>query len=594
MSDPQKTTAAFAFGQPATSGSSGGLFGQAGSTAPKPVGSLFGSATNSPATSAANPFGNTSTTGGNALFGNAPSTSQPSAFSGGTSVFGGGNKPPGGEWSFGQTESQNNQQSSNAAPSMAFPAFSTPNKPSETSAVGQSQPSSVFSGGGGPGNFSFGNLGPNTSSTGQNNNTTPTSKPTTNLFGNSTTPAGPPPGTSTGAGAGAGAGSVLFGKPPQDAANPFANLGPSSSAPNTSLTTGSSGGFGGFNFGSSKSQESAATTSSTQSSSIFGSAPNSGGSSLFGNKRGVQPEGGLFNNTNKIQDTGSTKPATSQQPPNEASKPSSLFPNVGGQSSANNPVAQTTSPSLFAGATSKPSFNFTKTDPSQPTSSNPVASPTAAPTLFSGYSSQPSSSATSAPSNSLFPSLGKPQDKAPATSAKAAITSTPSSSAPASAFSLFNKPATSSATSQAPTQSAATNTAEGTGAANADLGASTAGPPPAAQSRLKNKSMDEIITRWATDLSKYQKQFQGQAEKVANWDRMLVENSDKIQRLYGSTLEAERATTEVERQLTVVENDQFELDNMLSDYEKEVDSLTSNQVGQSESLSGPDQERERT
>ena len=106
--------------------------------------------------------------------------------------------------------------------------------------------------------------------------------------------------------------------------------------------------------------------------------------------------------------------------------------------------------------------------------------------------------------------------------------------------------------------------------------------------------MDDIITRWASDLSKYQKEFQHQAEKVASWDRMLIENSEKIQRLYGSTLEAERATTEVERQLTSVESDQAELESWLNHYEGEVDNMIQTQLGQGEGLSGPDQERERT
>ena len=106
--------------------------------------------------------------------------------------------------------------------------------------------------------------------------------------------------------------------------------------------------------------------------------------------------------------------------------------------------------------------------------------------------------------------------------------------------------------------------------------------------------MDDIITRWASDLSKYQKEFHQQAEKVAAWDQMLVMNSEKIQKLYGSTLEAERATTEVERQLTAVENDQAELSMWLDHYEKEVDAMISNSVGQGDTLSGPDQERERT
>ena len=104
--------------------------------------------------------------------------------------------------------------------------------------------------------------------------------------------------------------------------------------------------------------------------------------------------------------------------------------------------------------------------------------------------------------------------------------------------------------------------------------------------------MDEIITRWAADLSKYQKQFQADASKIAEWDRMLVENSDKIQKLYGSTLEAERATVEVERQLSTVENGQRELEGWLDSYEAQVEEMMAGLGG--EGMQGPDQERERT
>lgn len=106
--------------------------------------------------------------------------------------------------------------------------------------------------------------------------------------------------------------------------------------------------------------------------------------------------------------------------------------------------------------------------------------------------------------------------------------------------------------------------------------------------------MDEIITRWASDLSKYQKEFQKQAEKIAGWDRALVENSDKIQKLYGSTLEVQRATSEVERQLTVVENEQDELEHYLDIYEKQVNDMMQNHGGQEGSLQGPDKERRET
>jgi nuclear pore complex protein Nup62 len=125
------------------------------------------------------------------------------------------------------------------------------------------------------------------------------------------------------------------------------------------------------------------------------------------------------------------------------------------------------------------------------------------------------------------------------------------------------------------------------------LGASTSGPV-SHIARLKNKSMDDIITRWASDLSKYQAEFKDQAGRVASWDRSLVDNGEKIQKLYLNTFEAERASHEIERQLSAVESQQDELEAWLTRYENEVQELFTRQMGQGESLAGPDQERERT
>lgn len=75
---------------------------------------------------------------------------------------------------------------------------------------------------------------------------------------------------------------------------------------------------------------------------------------------------------------------------------------------------------------------------------------------------------------------------------------------------------------------------------------------------------------------------------------MLVENSTKVQKLYGNTVDAERATQEVERQLASVESQQDELSSWLDRYEQEVETLLSKQVGTGDNLPGPDQERART
>jgi nuclear pore complex protein Nup62 len=105
--------------------------------------------------------------------------------------------------------------------------------------------------------------------------------------------------------------------------------------------------------------------------------------------------------------------------------------------------------------------------------------------------------------------------------------------------------------------------------------------------------MDEILGRWASDLSKYQLDFKEQAEKVAQWDRLMVDNGDKIQKLYHSTWQAEHDSAEIERQLANVESQQDELAAWLDRYEGEVDEMFARQIGQGETQ-GPDQERERT
>lgn len=112
--------------------------------------------------------------------------------------------------------------------------------------------------------------------------------------------------------------------------------------------------------------------------------------------------------------------------------------------------------------------------------------------------------------------------------------------------------------------------------------------------RLKNKTMEDIVTRWASDLSKYQKEFKEQATTVSTWDRSLVDNGEKIQKLYLDTFEAERRSHEIERQLAAVENQQDELEAWLDRYESEVQDMFAKQLGPGEQLAGPDQERERT
>lgn len=106
--------------------------------------------------------------------------------------------------------------------------------------------------------------------------------------------------------------------------------------------------------------------------------------------------------------------------------------------------------------------------------------------------------------------------------------------------------------------------------------------------------MDEILTRWATDLSRYAKEFKEHAETIARWDQLIVDNSSKIDKLYVRTRTAERQTVSVDMQLSAIENSQSELESWLSKYESEVDDMLAKDSTTPSEVAGPDQERERT
>ncbi|KAL8922700.1 MAG: hypothetical protein Q9208_005013 [Pyrenodesmia sp. 3 TL-2023] len=581
----EQTKSPFSFGTPATSGPSGGLFGQQTATS-QSQGNLFGNS--KPLVSSGSAlFGTTSAPEGNSIFGasNTPTGQTSSLFGGGggggagqkaTTGFSFGQKPPGdlggaGSSLFGQGQSSTGQQSGIAAP---FQGFATPNKPAYATNTSTSQSSNPFGGG-------TTSIFQNPVSSAPSSAATPVSKPAFSFSPlGSTTPANPPPSSQAPASTPFGLNLNNNNNQQQAKTSLFPSLGTDtgSSQPSTSRTTTPSQTTTGSgpsmfaNLGNQQNPSSAKPPASTGGPSLFG---NLGGQTSSAASGGQSASASLF-----------TKPAQSSAA--EAQKPSFSFPPPASQ--ASNQDAQKTqanAPSLFPnlGATAKSS------ESSAPASSAPATN------IFGNIGKSGDASKSGPPSSSAAPSffsnLSKVQD-APSSSAAAA---NPSSQAPASKaasasniFGGLSQAAAPSGPSQSNTAAAGTQ-----GNANvvtgATLGQSTSGPAPSAQSRLKNKSMDEIITRWATDLAKYQKEFQKQAEKVATWDHMLVENSEKIQKLYGSTLEAERATAEVERQITAVENDQDELESWLNRYEEKVDQMISNA---GDSLHGPDLERERT
>lgn len=303
-------------------------------------------------------------------------------------------------------------------------------------------------------------------------------------------------------------------------------------------------------------------------------------------------------------------------------KPISLFGNMGMsakssdadkskgllEQSADHSTGQPKSLNLFGGPSvstiPKPASESLFPSPSTGTS-NVSAVP--APSLL-GVKAD-TSSARASGSSSLFPSSGgqgtpslqqTTEKPPPSGSVKAQVEAAPTPSIERS--SMFTKPPSASSASKQDDQNATGKNEAAdkgkitTSGVPSTLGASTSGPPPPPQSRLKNKTMDEIITRWAADLTKYQKEFRDQAEKIAGWDRLLVDNGEKIHKLYLQTFEADRASSEVDRQLTLVEGQQDELSAWLDRYEGDVDEMMRAQVANQggDGVQGPDAERERT
>lgn len=576
-----------AFGQ--TTSTTGNLFGGAAKPA---AGGLFGNATSGTSSSVANPFGGAAAAGGASstpsfsfgakpattgadaskpsLFGNTTTTTAAPATSGG--MF--GQKPATSGGMFGGALGGNAASSSSPAGGLfgAKPASGTTTpvggggfsfgqaaQPAASSTPTEAPKPSLFGGAGG----SFGT------------STTPATKPATTggfSFAASTTPSGTP-GTAATKPAEAAKPSLFGGAAPPTSGGLFGGKSADSSAP----APAAGGLFGGGSFGA---KPAAAAPTGSE-------APKP---TLFGNTAAAPASGGLFG----------AKPADSSAP--KSTSAPAAKPLFGAATAAPATTGSEAPKSLFGNA-------------APAATSGDAAKPAAAPTSLFGTKPAEASKDAVKPAGGLFGGLNKPADdktpvattNAPASgglfgAAKPADSSAPATgglfgakpadtSTPVSGGLFGAKPAATDA-SNAATTTTTTTTTDASKPAAANPAASTVGPPPQ-MSRLKNRTMDEIITRWASDLTKYQKEFQDQAAKVAAWDRLLIENGDKIQKLYVSTHEAEQASTAVEKQLSVVEGNQAELESWLDAYEQEVDRIAQSQGG-SDQLQGPDQERERT
>lgn len=400
--------------------------------------------------------------------------------------------------------------------------------------------------------------------------TTPQSSPAkpspfgVNLFGNPASGSTPIKFGSTSASAAPSApkGSIFGGNPAAATASSNTPNIFSNSASN-STATAATGSFIPGMFGAKPSNPESSSTSvlTANPSSNPSSGPQSG---LFGAPTGKTGSTGFFGNTTG----GSGSPAPNApnltfsfgassigQQTKDSSNAKSIF--GGGEA----PKAPASTPILFG---SKP--NDQSNSSNAPVSTTNAATPT----------SQSTASTSSSGSPSLF---------APTASSKTTTSHEPSAK-PSS--SLFSAPTSGglSIKSTAPAKSSplATNSSVPGESSQSTLASTSkaAGTPPAtpsskpninlAPSLLKGKTLEDLVTRWNSELDERVEDFKHTANEIAAWDQVLIQNGDQISILYDELQRIEPMQSSIDQTLDFVEAQQQELLTALEEYERQLSS----------------------
>ncbi|KAM7380538.1 hypothetical protein PAMP_003827 [Pampus punctatissimus] len=370
-------------------------------------------------------------------------------------------------------------------------------------------------------------------------------------------------------------GGFSFGTAPQAQTQPTV----AAAAATTAATTSGGLSFGGFSFGATKVQMTTAATTA---------APSGGGFS-FGNSApsnltmGIQPQPQIQPQIQpqlqpqlqpqiqpQIQSQPQLQPQLQPQPQLQLQTPSTAAATTaqgGGfafgikPSSTPAPTASTltATPSLFAA----------------PVSTAPVAAAAPATAAVTGFSLGVAPTSTVTPAATTSTASGGPSFMLkPLGAATAISTSVPASTAAATtgaatSFTLGLKPVSGTSIATLPTSSTSTT---------------TTAPPVMTYAQLEG-----LINKWSLELEDQERHFLQQATQVNAWDRMLVENGEKITALHKEMEKVKLDQRRLNQELDFILSQQKELEDLLCPLEESVKEQSGTIY-----MQNADEERERT
>ncbi|XP_013856837.1 nucleoporin 62 like [Austrofundulus limnaeus] len=319
-------------------------------------------------------------------------------------------------------------------------------------------------------------------------------------------------------------------------------------------------GGGGFAFGAASQAQPTPAVAPAAAPTAAPAAPSTASGMSFG--------GGFSFGTNKVQVTSAAAPTVAP---------------AGGFS-----FGTTAAPATAAPTTQSGGFNFgvkPSTTPAPPPASTQAAS-VSGPSLFA----IPIVTTTAATATTGFTFGAAPSTAAATTAASGGLTftlkplgSTATSSAPAStapavaavpaaaatAFTLGLKP---------------TATVSSTTPATATTISTTAAPPVMTYAQLES-----LINKWSLELEDQERHFLQQATQVNAWDRMLVENGEKITSLHKELEKVKLDQRRLNQELDFILSQQKELEDLLCPLEESVKEQSGTIY-----MQNADEERERT